>query len=245
MCVLEIIMADGGKKLPSIHCSKCSLKYNGDTRTPRTLPCNHTLCQRCIQDILDQSEGQLKCPLCGKQHEVPCTKDADAYPLNEDKLGIIRLLQENEKEKKPKRNQDQNDKDSQSRSKNENEGLKDANKEKGATKESGKNEGTAKSSAKNEGTTRSGEKNEKTAKAAEIMREQQEAAGTMTGRQEAAERMMNLPQKAALRMWALQDRQVTATTTSSLRTEMGITIKLKVSVKRLKEGHLKSMSSAL
>ena len=81
-------------------------------------------------------------------------------------------------------------------------------------------------------------------KAAGIMREQQEAAGTMTGRQEAAE-IMNLPQKAALRMWALQDRQITATTAKSRRTEMAITIKLKVSVKRLEEGHLKSMSSAV
>ena len=164
LCVLEIKMADGGKKLPSIHCSKCSLKYNGETRTPRQLPCNHTLCKRCIQDILDQSEGYLKCPLCGKQHEVPCTKDAEAYPVNEDKLMNIRLLQEDEKEKKPKRNQDQNDKDSQSRSKNENEGLKDADKEKGSEKSSGKNKLTAKSSRRNEGTTRSGEKNEKTAK---------------------------------------------------------------------------------
>ena len=135
LCVLEIIMADGGNKLPPIHCSKCSLKYNGDTRTPRTLPCNHTMCQRCIQDILDQSESQLKCPLCDKQHEVPCTKDAEAYPVNEDKLMIIKLLQENEKEKKPKRSQDQKDKDLQSRSKDENEGLKDADKEKGAAKE--------------------------------------------------------------------------------------------------------------
>ena len=163
LCVVEIIMADGGKKLPSINCFKCCLKYNEDTRTPRTLPCNHTLCKRCIQDILDQSEGHLKCPLCGKQHEVPCTKDAEAYPVNEDKLMIIKLLQENEKEKKPKRSQDQeNQKDSQSRSKGENEGLKAADKEKDEVKESGKNELTAKESGKNELTEKSSRKNEGT-----------------------------------------------------------------------------------
>ena len=149
------MMADGGKKMSAIYCSKCSLKFDGDSRTPRTLPCNHTLCQRCIQNILDQSEGHLKCPLCGRHHEVPCTKDAEAYPVNEDKLEIIRLLQEDEKQKKAEKSQDQENKkkDSQPRRKDENAGQKSADKEKGGAKDSVENEKTTKSSVKNEGTS--------------------------------------------------------------------------------------------
>ena len=159
-------MAEGGKKISAIYCSKCSSRFNVDARTPRTLPCNHTLCQRCVQEILDKSEDHLKCPICCKQHEVPCTKDASAYPVNEDKLEIIRLLQENEKQKEPEQKKDQQNqrKDSQSRSKGENEELKAADKAKGAAK----NEGMAKSNVKkNEQTTKGALKNDTTSEPAD------------------------------------------------------------------------------
>ena len=95
---LEIKMAEMGKRSSLSDCQMCHLKFNTDTRVPRILPCYHTLCHQCIQSLLDEAGHHIKCPICDRQHEVPCTRDAEAFPVNEDKLEVVRLLQQREEQ---------------------------------------------------------------------------------------------------------------------------------------------------
>ena len=47
---------------------------------------------------LEEAGDRIKCPICERKHEVPCTRDAEAYPVNEDKLEVVKLLQPREEQ---------------------------------------------------------------------------------------------------------------------------------------------------
>ena len=53
------------------YCEICMevFKEQGDL-TPRILPCNHILCERCLI-ILVSANAILRCPECGVQHPAP------------------------------------------------------------------------------------------------------------------------------------------------------------------------------
>ncbi len=56
------------------HCPICFENYDLGDRTPRILPCFHSLCHGCINDLLKQSypdkPSLLECPLCRKKHKT-------------------------------------------------------------------------------------------------------------------------------------------------------------------------------
>ncbi|XP_006821753.1 uncharacterized protein LOC102803509 [Saccoglossus kowalevskii] len=50
-----------------LKCAVCLDVYN----EPRLLPCGHTFCFQCIQNIRKHNEDQLKCALCRAKHIIP------------------------------------------------------------------------------------------------------------------------------------------------------------------------------
>ena len=45
---------------------------------PRILPCNNSLCYRCVEIIADTEKKRIKCKLCGKTHDIP----EDGFTIN-------------------------------------------------------------------------------------------------------------------------------------------------------------------
>ncbi|KAK3087091.1 hypothetical protein FSP39_001541 [Pinctada imbricata] len=62
-------------------CTVCAYDYCINERIPRLLPCQHTLCSLCIENILVTAEGEeeeeaendrsIKCPICRKRSPIP------------------------------------------------------------------------------------------------------------------------------------------------------------------------------
>ena len=71
------------------NCSVCFEPYKqwGD-HVPRILPCFHTLCEMCIQDLLDRN--QFDCPECKTTH--PAEKGAKSFKLNKYVLSHLKTL---------------------------------------------------------------------------------------------------------------------------------------------------------
>ncbi len=63
------------------HCTVCFEKYNLNERTPRILPCFHTLCHTCIKSLLKKRRNHLLCPVCRKNHKVE-EKGAQTFQEN-------------------------------------------------------------------------------------------------------------------------------------------------------------------
>ncbi|XP_059830941.1 RING finger protein 223-like isoform X2 [Hypanus sabinus] len=67
-------------------CSVCYSPYNGGSRTPRVLPCQHAFCSECVLILLAQShpdvsgEHQLACPLCRHLSRVRWDGRSIPYP---------------------------------------------------------------------------------------------------------------------------------------------------------------------
>ena len=66
---------------------------------PRSLPCLHTFCQKCIQRSLNETDhSALKCPVCRAKHELS-EEGAGLLPVNEyalQELPLRRLQQQRE-----------------------------------------------------------------------------------------------------------------------------------------------------
>ncbi|KAF1763098.1 hypothetical protein GCK72_011363 [Caenorhabditis remanei] len=61
---------------PTVHlnCKVCTQPYSTITTvtTPRILVrCGHTVCQGCIQNLMDPQQHQVICPFCRKDTSVP------------------------------------------------------------------------------------------------------------------------------------------------------------------------------
>ncbi|XP_072904836.1 RING finger protein 223-like [Hemitrygon akajei] len=67
-------------------CSVCYSPYNGGSRTPRVLPCQHAFCSECVLTLLSQShpdisgDHQLACPLCRHLSRVRWDGRSIPYP---------------------------------------------------------------------------------------------------------------------------------------------------------------------
>ena len=61
-------------------CPGCFNNYSTTARVPRTLPCDHTICHECLEQLLSQGGGKLKCPICSKEH-LP-DNGAGSFPVN-------------------------------------------------------------------------------------------------------------------------------------------------------------------
>ena len=92
-------MAEGGS-VDSLNyileCPICNEDFtleDGDN-VPRMLPCNHSLCEKCMEGILQQNpEGcnLLQCPECMKKHPAPSR--AVTFPQNKFLLPLVRRKQ--------------------------------------------------------------------------------------------------------------------------------------------------------
>lgn len=57
---------------------------------PRMLPCSHTFCFQCLQNMSVQSDGKFECP---KRDGIRVEGDAiDRLPMNEDLWNLIKLF---------------------------------------------------------------------------------------------------------------------------------------------------------
>ena len=95
----ETIMAEGGSRDSLnyiLECPICNEDFtleDGDN-VPRMLPCNHSLCEKCMEGILRQNpEGcnLLQCPECMKKHPAPSR--AVSFPQNKFLLPLVRRKQ--------------------------------------------------------------------------------------------------------------------------------------------------------
>jgi len=66
----------------TLECSVCLERFNGSTKIPRRLPCNHTFCEGCITDVLSPPSPMRTalCPLC----RAPAFTSTDAKAFNVD-----------------------------------------------------------------------------------------------------------------------------------------------------------------
>ena len=68
-------------------CQICLEEYQeSGSRIPRILPCSHTLCERCLIQLL-AGVGVLKCPVCKTQHAAP--RKLRTFPQNKFILTFI------------------------------------------------------------------------------------------------------------------------------------------------------------
>ncbi|EFP07170.1 hypothetical protein CRE_13449 [Caenorhabditis remanei] len=85
--------AQGVSSLSGLECEICMLNYDGtvEKQTPRILiKCGHTVCQECIENILNQYNQQHIFCLFSKQVTVVDGGDVTKLPKN---YGILRLMQ--------------------------------------------------------------------------------------------------------------------------------------------------------
>jgi len=48
-------------------CSVCLDRFDTEGRVPLALPCQHTFCKKCVEDLSARSDGWLKCPTCREE----------------------------------------------------------------------------------------------------------------------------------------------------------------------------------
>ncbi|KAK8371715.1 hypothetical protein O3P69_018965 [Scylla paramamosain] len=68
-------------------CPICHITFDDTLRRPRTLPCGHTLCTPCINELKEQ--GAVKCPICRASHAVP---EMGQFPISYITEGFIKRL---------------------------------------------------------------------------------------------------------------------------------------------------------
>lgn len=61
----------------TMECKVCFEAYDQSYRRPRNLPCGHTFCTQCIDNVL--KEGRVNCPTCRSNHEAI---HATQFPIN-------------------------------------------------------------------------------------------------------------------------------------------------------------------
>lgn len=63
-----------GDELSACECPVCFSLLIGD-RSPMSLPCGHTLCMLCLNELAEQHRDNMACPMCRKliqPHSVHC-----------------------------------------------------------------------------------------------------------------------------------------------------------------------------
>lgn len=73
-------------------CACCSKEYNEVIKTPRILPCLHSICASCLESTA--SRGTVKCPVCDIRHGVP-NGDIEQFRADETRLFLANQLKVN------------------------------------------------------------------------------------------------------------------------------------------------------
>ena len=88
-------MADSLQFLLSCQICLEDFEEDGDL-IPRILPCSHTLCERCLIQLLGGGGGSFKCPECRAQHVAPSKEKS--FPQNKYLLTVIKRRESREVE---------------------------------------------------------------------------------------------------------------------------------------------------
>ena len=75
-----------------VECCICleQFQLDGD-KTPKLLPCSHTLCLQCLQQ-LSNGRPSVQCPLCRAHHEAP-GRNVIHFPTNRHVLDNLKSLE--------------------------------------------------------------------------------------------------------------------------------------------------------
>ena len=80
-------------------CGVCLEEYqHSGACIPRLLPCTHTLCERCLIQLLGGGGGALECPECKAKHAAP--NKEKTFPQNKYLLTVIRRRESKKEEPK-------------------------------------------------------------------------------------------------------------------------------------------------
>lgn len=61
------------------NCQKCSTPFNTTSRKPMVLPCcDETICQACIDSVVQPQESKLKCPFDEEEVQITNIKQNKA-----------------------------------------------------------------------------------------------------------------------------------------------------------------------
>ncbi|XP_050739513.1 E3 ubiquitin-protein ligase TRIM32-like isoform X2 [Eriocheir sinensis] len=72
-------------------CPVCMTGYDGTVQRPRTLPCGHTVCTLCIDQL--KVQGRVACPECRVSHAVP---EGGQFPVSYAVEALIRMMRDAE-----------------------------------------------------------------------------------------------------------------------------------------------------
>ncbi|XP_050740037.1 uncharacterized protein LOC127010201 [Eriocheir sinensis] len=72
-------------------CPVCMTGYDGTVQWPRTLPCGHTVCTLCVDQL--KVQGRVACPECRVSHAVP---EGGQFPVSYAFEAFIRMSQLNQ-----------------------------------------------------------------------------------------------------------------------------------------------------
>ncbi|KAL3848121.1 hypothetical protein ACJMK2_018999 [Sinanodonta woodiana] len=70
-------------------CSVCMSEFDEDRHVPRVLPCLHTFCHQCLQQMAKGSK--LHCPVCKSEHVIP-KQDIYGFPKDTTRRNLIDFL---------------------------------------------------------------------------------------------------------------------------------------------------------
>ena len=84
--------------LNRVTCKVCSKQYDKTTHVPKLLPCQDTICSRCVIKKTEASTAgtQITCPLCRRKYKNPLR----GFTTNRAVLDIVEEIQKQTKMKK-------------------------------------------------------------------------------------------------------------------------------------------------
>ncbi|CAL4110112.1 unnamed protein product [Meganyctiphanes norvegica] len=107
-------------------CCICREGYNEGNHRPLILPCGHTLCKACVNNVATEHQRTvIQCPICRKNHTINCDELATNYVVIDLLRGSGNLGQSSERPVPEMENNEY--KDSQSKKSNNENEEKDSN----------------------------------------------------------------------------------------------------------------------
>lgn len=71
-----------------MECSICLRSWDYDDCIPKSIPCGHSFCSRCLDDIFNRKKTGIQCPVCLLFHEMTLVQ-VQAMPKNFALLGLL------------------------------------------------------------------------------------------------------------------------------------------------------------